>query len=381
MSYSSYVLSNPDLIAHFNKNIKASGKSMEDWGKTHWSSFGEKEHRQNTPTTTEITSTETVAAPKTAESYVDSSPDLADAYKKMTQDPTGLQGSYWLQRMGGQTSKEAFGKAHAAEDMQLKTGTYKGGTDFKLGTDAWKGLFTSKVGQFGDKSAYGDRVSGVDSPQTRYELFQPTTTTQKWGPVSGGDDTTTGTDTTSSVVNNENTQVQLMEMAKLTDEMDLSNKLKEVININSPLFKAAQTKAMQAMSARGLVNSSIANEAVMNAILDVAMPIAQAEVNALQTNLYYNTDWTNQQKTQANAHYYNTVITKLNASISKQLQAMQQGFQAWGRYGDWISRIGTTPGMDPAAMNWTMGALPSFWQQGWTPNSGNATKLPPKVYY
>ena len=33
MSYTSYVLANPDLIAHYNAKIKSSGKSMEDWGK------------------------------------------------------------------------------------------------------------------------------------------------------------------------------------------------------------------------------------------------------------------------------------------------------------------------------------------------------------
>ena len=40
MSYTSYVLANPDLIAHYNAKIKSSGKSMEDWGKAHWTKHG-----------------------------------------------------------------------------------------------------------------------------------------------------------------------------------------------------------------------------------------------------------------------------------------------------------------------------------------------------
>ena len=151
-----------------------------------------------------------------------------------------------------------------------------------------------------------------------------------------------------------------MDMASLTDDMDLSNKIVEMLNMNSPLFKSARTKALQAMAKRGMVNSSIADEAVMNAILEVAIPIAQAEVNALQTNLYYNKDWTNQQKAAANAYYYEQMNTKLAGSINFKLNEMIQSHQAWGRYGDWIFGLGTTPGMDPGAIDWTMGALPKL---------------------
>ena len=161
--------------------------------------------------------------------------------------------------------------------------------------------------------------------------------------------------------------VQPMNMAELTDDMILSNRLREVINQNSPLFKAAQTKALQAMNARGIVNSSMATEAVMNAMLSVALPIAQAEVNALQTNLYYNTDWNNQQIAAANDYYYKSMLTKMGKQMDYQLQYMTQSFGAWGKYGDWISRLGTTPGMDAGAVDWTMGALPQLpeWFYNW----------------
>jgi len=212
---------------------------------------------------------------------------------------------------------------------------------------------------------------------------------------------TTGTDTTSTT---SSTGTEVFDMAKLTDSMDLSNKLTEVINTNSPLFKAAQTKAMQNMQRRGIVNSTLAQEAVMNSVINVALPIAQAEVNQLVTNLYYNTDWTNKQKMQANEFAYNKMLTELQGRINytlqqlvgsqniglqtlKGTQAMSlqdlQGTQAidlqtlrgtqatdlqtligdqetklqqdkikadlWAKYGDWITMMATTEGADQEA--------------------------------
>jgi len=187
--------------------------------------------------------------------------------------------------------------------------------------------------------------------------------------------------------------LETFDMAKLTDSMDLSNKLTEIINKDSPLFKAATTKAMQNMQRRGIVNSTLAQEAVMNAVINTALPIAQAEVNQLVTNLYYNTDWTNKQKTQANEAAYNKMLTQLQGSLNftlqqlsgsqniglqtlqgqqeiglqqlKGLQAMdlqtltgQQGSEmqqdklkaeTWAKYGDWVTTMATAPGADQQA--------------------------------
>jgi len=114
--------------------------------------------------------------------------------------------------------------------------------------------------------------------------------------------------------------IQTTDMASLTDEMRLSKKIQELINTNSPLFKTATTKAMQAMAKRGLVNSSIAQGEVMNSIMAVALPIAQAEVKALTENLYYNKDWTNKQKMQANEAAYNKMLTSLQGQLNYTLQ-------------------------------------------------------------
>ena len=198
--------------------------------------------------------------------------------------------------------------------------------------------------------------------------------------------------------------VEAFDMAKLTDSTDLTNKLQEIISKNSPLFKAATTKAMQNMQRRGLVNSTLAQEAVMNAVLNVALPIAQAEVDQLVQNLYYNTDWTNKQKAQANEAAYNKMLTQLQGSINFTLQKLTgsqniglqnlkgqqatdlqtlmgtqaqdlqalKGTQAtglqelvgtqetklqqdkikadlWSKYGDWVTKMATVEGADQEA--------------------------------
>jgi len=138
----------------------------------------------------------------------------------------------------------------------------------------------------------------------------------------GGDGT--GTDSGNPIVVDDPV-VEVPDVASLTDEMKLSNKIQQLINTNNPLFKAATTKAMQAMAKRGLVNSSIAQGEVMNSIMAVALPIAQEEVRALTENLYYNKDWTNKQKMMANEHAYNKMLTQLTGKINYTLQQFIEG--------------------------------------------------------
>ena len=106
-------------------------------------------------------------AEKTYSTYVDASPDLAAAWERIQSNPADWRSQYWLKR--GATSKEAFGQAHAAEGMALKTGAYKqSGTDYKKDSQKWKDLFTTKKGQFGSSSNYPG-VSTADDPKTRWE--------------------------------------------------------------------------------------------------------------------------------------------------------------------------------------------------------------------
>jgi len=325
-----------------------------------------------TPATKTSAQTTATQYPKTAETYVENSPDLAQGWKVLEDylagvdvntkyadqapHPAGLtvaqQAEYWVKR--GATSKAAFGEAHASEDEALKSGTYKGATKYKVGSDPWKELFTTKPGQFGTEEFFPGDQSTADAPKTRWDMFDPqATTTTQGDPL--GDKTKTNNNI---IIDDPN--IQPMQMAELTDEMDLTNKLREIINKDSPLFKAAATRAMQAMQRRGIVNSTLAQESVMNAIMNVALPIAKYEVDQLVTNLYYNTDWTNKQKMQANEFAYNKMLTQLQGQINYTLQQLvgsqkeslqknQIKADLWSTYGNWITTMATTPGADQAA--------------------------------
>ena len=269
---------------------------------------------------------------KDYEQYVKDEDDLKEAFQQLS-EPGSKEANYWLSRMGGGTDMAAFGRAHAMESQAIanKLAGRPGGYLGRIRDDLPEGWTARDVPDITVKKP-------VEPPEEPEEPEEPE------GPRS------------QSVVSG----LESFDMAELTDDMMLSNRLRDIINTNSPLFKAARTKALQAMQGRGLVNSSKAEEAVMNALLAVAMPIAQAEVNALQTNLYYNTDWTNAQKQMANDYYYKTMVMKLGKEMDYQLQYMVQSFGAWGKYGDWVNRLGTTPGMDVGAVNWNLNQLPQL---------------------
>mgnify|MGYP003147363709 CR=1 FL=1 len=179
-------------------------------------------------------------------------------------------------------------------------------------------------------------------------------------------------------------------LAELTDQMMLSNRVSELINRDSPLYRAAMTKAMQRGQKRGILDSSINRGEVEKAIMAVALPIAQQEVQALQQNLYYNTDWTNKDKFMANEAAYNRMLTQLQGSINMTLQKFISGqayglqelrgtqatalqelvggqemtiaqdklnAEIWGKYGDWITEMATAEGADQDAWKRMMDML------------------------
>mgnify|MGYP003322994882 CR=1 FL=1 len=121
---------------------------------------------------------------------------------------------------------------------------------------------------------------------------------------------------------------------------------------------------------------------VLAGSLYVTPLIAQAEVNNLMTNLYYNKDWTNKQKMQANEAAYNKMLTQLQGNINIALQQLSgsqniglqalKGQQAtdlqtlvgaqemtlnqqkvaadlWSQYGNWVTTMATTEGADQEA--------------------------------
>lgn len=72
--------------------------------------------------------------------YVDGAGHLAEAWKDIQANPNSEGAKYWKDRMGGDVSKEAFGKAHAKETNELITGEYQkkhgsGSTEITAGTE------------------------------------------------------------------------------------------------------------------------------------------------------------------------------------------------------------------------------------------------------
>ena len=150
------------------------------------------------------------------------------------------------------------------------------------------------------------------------EYFKPHDTSGGGGdspaPTTGGGTVVTG--------------VQPFALSTLTDEMDLSNAIAGLLDQNSPLFKAAGNAAMQRMAKRGLgiVNSSIAFGEVERAILDVAMPIAKAEVDNLIANLNKRTEWTNAERKQANDYVFGKMLKEIDNAAAYELAQMKEEF-------------------------------------------------------
>ena len=115
----------------------------------------------------------------------------------------------------------------------------------------------------------------------------------------------------------------------LTDEMDLRNMLGSVLNKNNPLFKQARTRALQAMAARGVVNSTMAEESVMSAIMNVAMPIATRVIDDFQRVMAANVNATNAFKAALNQAYYQELISRVDAANNWNLNSMAQSSANW----------------------------------------------------
>ena len=115
----------------------------------------------------------------------------------------------------------------------------------------------------------------------------------------------------------------------LTNEMDLRNMLTNVLNKNNPLFKQARTRALQAMAGRGIVNSSMAEEAVMSAVMNVSMPIATRVIDDLQKVMAANVNASNAFKMALNEAYYKELIERVDAANTWNLNRMTEAGANW----------------------------------------------------
>jgi len=164
------------------------------------------------------------------------------------------------------------------------------------------------------------------------KYFKPTDT-------GGGGDTTTGG---SGVVIS---GMQPFNLATLTDEMDLINVISNLVNRDSPLMKAAGTAAMQRLAKRGsgMLNSSIALRSVEDAVIRLATDIGSKHVDNLIANLEKNTQWTNDQRKQANDYVYSLMVKEIDNTATLQLNLMKESSALAQQQ---ISAYGTLAGRD-----------------------------------
>jgi hypothetical protein len=295
--------------------------------------------------------TDMASKAKDYEAYVDRYADLSAAYRDIINNPNSKQAKYWLPRMAN-TSKKAFGMAHAGESQALQSKTYRGAT-----------------------KAMGKKARAVPNVKKKVVVkkTKPVKTPVKTTPVitqpsSGGGDV--GSGTTETVLNIDPGQggtspiipplIDAVVVEGAESEI-VQERVKDLINTNSPLFKAATTKALQSMNASGLVNSSMAQEAVMNSILAVAIPIAQADAQTFTEQRMANQNASNAFKAQQNAAYYQAFVARLNGQITQTLRALAEKAANWRAVLAERGRIAVTAGMSKEAAENALKTVTPTW--------------------
>jgi len=145
--------------------------------------------------------------------------------------------------------------------------------------------------------------------------------------------------------------IQPFTYVELTDPMLLSNRLSQILNKNSGLFKTATTRVFQIMQGRGIANSSIAQEAVMQAILNVAVPIATHEVNEITKAMYHNNGLTNKQIEAQNKFIYESMLKKVDGAINFNLNQMIQNSNSWNQWIVSATQMMTQAGVSAQAID------------------------------
>lgn len=156
-----------------------------------------------------------------------------------------------------------------------------------------------------------------------------------------------------------------------TKDQTTAGQLEGLIKEDSPLMQQARTNALQGMNSRGLLNSSMAVGAAQGAVMDKAIPIANADATQASNVTQYNATQTNdniktrdQNLTQAsglNATEYNKILTQrldndskvqlanIEATYKNQMQASQSSQQLYSQITKNMSDILMSDTMDAAS--------------------------------
>ena len=290
--------------------------------------------------------TKSASKKKDYKTYVKQNADLKAAYQKIKSDPESEEAKYWAPRMQG-TSQAAFGRAHAGESKALETGTYRGATK-AMGQKARAVPGFKPVVTVDDKV---DEDANGDQPVITRPGPDPTTITS----VQDMDVT--------SVFNQDQLNIAILdELVQFGPNSELvQERITSLVNTNSALFKAATTKALQSMNASGLMNSSIAQEAVMAAVLAVAGPIAMADAKAFADQRQLNQNYGNVFAAEQNKAFYQAFVTRLEGHIQQTLQQLADKSANWRSILNARAQISMTPKMSTSAAENAMKAVTPTW--------------------
>lgn len=117
----------------------------------------------------------------------------------------------------------------------------------------------------------------------------------------------------------------------------IEGRLPNLLDANNPVVRQAADQARMAFAQRGLVNSSMAEQAAMEAMISKAIDIAGPDAQKYFQNRLNNVDWQNrfaqdyQRQTytlqnMALQHQYNKELAKLNQSMGTESQTQGQTF-------------------------------------------------------
>jgi hypothetical protein len=141
----------------------------------------------------------------------------------------------------------------------------------------------------------------------------------------------------------------------------VQGQVKNIIDDNSPLMQQAQTRSLQQMNGRGLINSSMAVGAGQSALYDAALPMAQQDAstyaNAAKTNADYG-----QQVGMFNAAAANDT-SKVNAGFTQQTNLANTAAQNTAKAQDFEVKANASA-QEAAAKNQLQSQSNTIRQQG-----------------
>lgn len=104
--------------------------------------------------------------------------------------------------------------------------------------------------------------------------------------------------------------------SEVKPEETVQGQLSQILDPNSPLMRRAKAGAMSTMASRGLLNSSLTDTAVVSAMVDRGLPVAQADAQTYFNQKLKNQEYQNQaaltNANWANEFAKNAYVTQLD---------------------------------------------------------------------